>query len=306
MPVFVLGSRGSALALAQTQEVIRYLQSLHPGVGFEVKKIRTQGDIQRRQPLTQMGGKGVFVKEVQEALLAGRVRAAVHSYKDLPVESSPELEVVAILRREDPRDALVSRAGLPLEGLPPGAVLGTGSPRRAAQIRALRPDLTITDLRGNLDTRLRKVASGAVAGVVLAAAGLNRMGWQDRITQLLPSEVCIPAVGQGALAVEIRADDEEARRLLAPLDHLPTRTAIAAERAFLERLGGGCHSPIAALGEVKDGRLRLWGMVASPNGDRLLKDSMEGDAASPRQVGQLLAEKLLSQGAADLLAGSGT
>lgn len=302
MPVFVLGSRGSALALAQTGEVVRLLSGRYPEVDFRVKRIKTQGDLQRRRPLSRMEGKGVFVKEIQQALMTGEVQAAVHSYKDLPVEPASGLEVAAILPREDPRDALVSREGLPLEGLPRGAFLGTSSPRRAAQIRALRPDLRIGELRGNLDTRLRKVASGVVEVAVVAAAGLNRMGWQDRITQLLPPQVCIPAVGQGALAVEIKADDEEARRLLAPLDHPPTRSAIAAERAFLERLGGGCHSPIAALGEVQDGRLRLWGMVASPEGDRLLKDSMEGDAASPQGVGRLLAERLLRQGAAELLA----
>lgn len=301
MPVFVLGSRGSALALTQTGEIVRLLSGRHPDVDFQVKKIKTEGDIRRRQPLSLMEGKGVFVKEIQQALLAGEIRAAVHSYKDLPVESAPGLEVVAILPREDPQDALVSREGLPLESLPQGAVLGTGSPRRAAQIRALRPDLHIGEMRGNLDTRLRKVASGVVEAAVVAAAGLNRMGWHDRITQLLSPDVCIPAVGQGALAVEIKADDEEARRLLTPLDHPPTRTAITAERAFLERLGGGCHSPIAALGEVQDGRLRLRGMVASPGGDRLLRDSIDGDAASPQGVGRLLAERLLEQGAAEWL-----
>ncbi len=302
MPVFVLGSRGSALALTQTGEVARLLAGRHPEVDLRARKIKTQGDLQRRQPLSQMEGKGVFVKEIQQALLTGEIGAAVHSYKDLPVESPSELEVVAILPREDPRDALVSREGVPLGSLPRGTFLGTGSPRRAAQIRALRPDLRIGELRGNLDTRLRKVASGVVEAAVVAAAGLNRMGWQDRITQLLPPEVCIPAVGQGALAVEIRADNQEARLLLAPLDHPPTRIAITAERAFLERLGGGCNSPIAALGEVHDGRLRLWGMVASPEGDRLLRDSTEGDAASPQGVGRLLAEMFLERGAAELLA----
>jgi hydroxymethylbilane synthase len=304
MPIFVLGSRGSALALAQTGEVVRIRSGRYPDVDFQVKRIKTQGDLQRRRPLSRMEGKGVFVKEIQEALIAGEIRAAVHSYKDLPVESAPGLEVGAILPREDPRDALVSRDGLPLGSLPHGAFLGTSSPRRAAQIQALRPDLHIGELRGNLDTRLRKVASGVVEVAVVAAAGLHRMGWQDRITQLLPPEVCIPAVGQGALAVEIRTDDEEARRLLTPLDHPPTRTAILAERAFLERLGGGCHSPIAALGEVHNGRLSLWGMVASPGGRQILKDSIEDSADFPQRVGQLLAERLLEQGAAALLAES--
>ncbi|MDP6511209.1 MAG: hydroxymethylbilane synthase [Dehalococcoidia bacterium] len=301
MPAFILGSRGSALALVQTHFVIQQLSQRNPGVSFEVRKIKTQGDVQRRRPLSRMGGKGVFVKEIQQALLAGEVHAAVHSYKDLPVECPPDLEIVAILRRDDPRDALVSRNGLDLQALPRGALLGTGSPRRAAQIRALRPDLQIGELRGNLDTRLRKVSSGAVEAAVVAAAGLDRLGWQDRITQLLPREVCIPAVGQGALAVEIRTDNDEARRLLSPLDHPPSRTAVTAERAFLERLGGGCHSPIAAMGEVQGGRLTLWGMVASPGGDRLLRDSMEGDTDSPEQVGRHLAERLLEQGASELL-----
>ncbi|MDP6100200.1 MAG: hydroxymethylbilane synthase [Dehalococcoidia bacterium] len=301
MTTFILGSRGSVLALIQTHFVIQQISQNNPGVSFEVRKIKTQGDVQRHRTLSRMGGKGVFVKEIQQALLAGEVQAAVHSCKDLPVECPPGLEIVAILRRDDPRDALVSRSGLDLKSLPQGALLGTGSPRRAAQIRALRPDLQIGELRGNLDTRLRKVHFGAVEAVVVAAAGLDRMGYQGRITQLLPCEACIPAVGQGALAVEIRADNDEARRLLAPLDHPPSRNAVTAERAFLEWLGGGCHSPIAALGEVQGGRLTLRGMVAASEGDRLLKDTVEGDADSPEQVGRHLAERLSEQGAAEFL-----
>lgn len=298
---FILGSRGSALSLAQSRAVMETLQALHPQHRFELQVIRTTGDRVTDLPLPQIGVKGVFVKEIQQALLAKEVHLAVHSYKDLPVVSPPELIIAAIPRREDPRDVLISRSGLPLSQLPPGARVGTSSPRRQAQLKALRPDLEYYNLRGNLDTRLRRVGEGMVEAAAVAAAGMKRLGWADRITEYLSPEVCIPAVGQGALAIEIREDDEETRALLAPLDHLPTRRAILAERAFLRHLGGGCHSPIAALGRVEDGTLRLWGMVASPDGSHILRDKMEGNAEAPEEIGALLGETLLSLGAAKLL-----
>lgn len=250
-------------------------------------------------PLSRIGGKGVFVKEVQEALLGGKVDIAVHSFKDLPTEPNPGLTLACITRRLDPRDALVSREGLSLDRLPPGARVGTSSPRRSAQLKAFRPDLALVEMRGNLDTRLRKVASGMVETAVVATAGLLRLGWGDRISQFIPPEICLPSVGQGALAVEMREGDEELAEMLAALDHPPTRLAVTAERAFLEALGGGCHYPIAALGEMVGQRLLLQGMVASPTGERVLRDRAEGK--DPVATGQALARKLLGQGAGEIL-----
>ena len=297
----VLGTRGSLLALAQTQELLNQLRRLYPSLELVVKRIKTRGDQEDQTPLPQIGGKGVFVKEIQDALLQGEVDLAVHSYKDLPTQTTPGLRLACITQRLDPRDALISRGGQPFSLLPPGAMVGTSSPRRSCQLRALRPDLEIVDLRGNLDTRLRKVAQGVVEAAVVAAAGLLRLGWQDRITEYLPPNICLPAVGQGALAVEIREGDEEMAQRLSPLDHPPSRQAIAAERAFLDALGGGCNQPIAALGEVQGGRLNLWGMVASLDGRKVVKDRLEGQTASPQALGEALAQKLLAAGARELL-----
>ncbi|MBU2009087.1 MAG: hydroxymethylbilane synthase [Chloroflexi bacterium] len=295
----VLGSRGSLLALTQTQEVLEGLQALYPRREFSIRKIETRGDILRDVPLSRIGGKGVFVKEVQEALRRGEVDMAVHSFKDLPTEPNPGITVACITRRLDPRDALVSREGLSLDGLPPGARVGTSSPRRSAQLKAFRPDLALVEMRGNMDTRLRKVASGMVETAVVAAAGLLRLGWGDRISQFIPPEICLPSVGQGALAVEMREGDAELAEMLAALDHPPTRLAITAERAFLEALGGGCHYPIAALGEMAGQRLLLQGLVASPTGERVLRDKAEGE--NPEATGRALAQKLLEQGAGEIL-----
>ena len=275
------------------------LRALHPRREFSIRKIETRGDRLRDVPLSRIGGKGVFVKEVQEALLGGEVDMAVHSFKDLPTEPNPGLTLACITRRLDPRDALVSREGLSLDRLPPGARVGTSSPRRSAQLKAFRPDLALVEMRGNLDTRLRKVASGMVETAVVAAAGLLRLGWGDRITQFIPPEVCLPSVGQGALAVEMREGDEELAEMLAALDHPPTRLAITAERAFLEALGGGCHYPIAALGEMVGQRLLLQGLVASPTGERVLRDRAEGE--DPEATGRALARKLLGKGAGEIL-----
>ena len=275
------------------------LRALYPRREFSIRKIETRGDRLRDVPLSRIGGKGVFVKEVQEALLGGEVDIAVHSFKDLPTEPNPGITVACITRRLDPRDALVSREGLSLDGLPPGARVGTSSPRRSAQLKAFRPDLALVEMRGNLDTRLRKVASGMVETAVVAAAGLLRLGWGDRISQFIPPEICLPSVGQGALAVEMREGDEELAEMLAGLDHPPTRLAITAERAFLEALGGGCHYPIAALGEMAGQRLLLQGLVASPTGERVLRDRAEGE--DPEATGRALARKLLTQGAGEIL-----
>jgi hydroxymethylbilane synthase len=295
----VLGSRGSLLALAQAQEVLEGLRALYPRREFSIRKIETKGDILRDVPLPRIGGKGVFVKEVQEALLRGEVDMAVHSFKDLPTHPTPGLTLACITRRLDPRDALVSRQGLSLARLPPEARVGTSSPRRSAQLKAFRPDLALVDMRGNLDTRLKKVAAGMVETAVVAAAGLLRLGWGEKITEFVPPEICLPSVGQGALAVEMREGDDELAEMLAPLDHPPTRLAVTAERAFLEALGGGCHNPIAALGEVAGQRIVLQGLVASPTGKRVLRDRAEGE--DPEATGLALARKLLGQGAGEIV-----
>jgi len=243
----------------------------------------------------------VFVRELEVALLAGEIDLAVHSLKDLPTALPPGLEIVAILERGDPRDALACPAGMALEALPAGARLGTGSPRRAAQLRAHRPDLEFLPIRGNLDTRWRKACQGEVEALVVAAVGLHRLGWHRAITQYLPPELCLPAVGQGALAVEARVGDEEIAPLAAALDHAPSRQAVTAERAFLQALGGGCHIPIAALGHSASGQLSLHGLVATTDGRQVLRGELGGSAEEPEALGQALARQLLDMGAAQLL-----
>ena len=242
---FIVGTRGSALALTQTGFVVEALQKAHTGLAIETRTIHTEGD-RSAASLSEIGGRGVFVIEIERALLAREIDIAVHSLKDLPAEETPGLAIAAVYQREDPRDVLVTRTGDTLDRLPTGAVVGTGSPRRAAQIVAARPDLRIADIRGNVDTRLRKVEAGEYDATVLAAAGLARLGWLDRATQIFETVQMLPAVGQGALAVQTRADDAEAIAVVSAVDHEPTRAAVTAERAFERRLGGGCHAAIAA------------------------------------------------------------
>ncbi|HET8945118.1 MAG TPA: hydroxymethylbilane synthase, partial [Dehalococcoidia bacterium] len=242
---FIVGTRGSALALTQTGFVVDALRKAHPAAHFETRTIHTEGD-RSAASLSEIGGRGVFVIEIERALLAREIDIAVHSLKDLPADETEGLAIAAVYEREDPRDVLVSRDGLALDRLPAGAVIGTGSPRRAAQVMAARPDLAIADIRGNVDTRLRKVADGEYDATVLAAAGLRRLGWLDRANQIFETDQMLPAVGQGALAVQTRADDAEAVAAVSVLDHTPTRAAVTAERAFERRLGGGCHAAIAA------------------------------------------------------------
>ncbi|MFQ6059304.1 MAG: hydroxymethylbilane synthase [Anaerolineae bacterium] len=297
----VVGSRGSALALAQTQQVINELLRLGPEITFVLKVIKTRGDRIRDVALTKMGGKGLFVKELEEALLAGEIDLAVHSLKDLPTEQPSGLVIGAVLKREDPRDALVSRHGLALAQLPRGARVGTGSLRRGAQLLAYRPDLRIADIRGNVDTRLRKLGQGQYDAVILAAAGLIRLGQADRITEYLAPQVLLPAVGQGALAVEVREADARIQGMLAAIDHASTRAAVTAERAFLRRLEGGCRVPIAAYGQVQDRSLLLDGLVASADGHRVIRGQERGPVTAPIQIGERLAEVLLACGAEGIL-----
>jgi hydroxymethylbilane synthase len=236
----IVGTRGSALALWQTKQVGQRLGAIHPELDVVVKTIQTRGDVVRDRALSQVGGKGLFVKEIEQALLAGEIDLAVHSLKDMPTEQPDSLALGAILERADPRDALVVRdGGDGLSGLASGARVGTSSLRRRAQLLAVRPDLEVLDLRGNVDTRLRKLGEGRYEAVVLAAAGLARLGHAEAITQFLPVETMLPAVGQGALCIEVRSDDKATRGLISMLDHMPTRQATEAERAFLHRLEGG-------------------------------------------------------------------
>ncbi len=297
----VLGTRGSRLAIWQAEWVQARLREIVPDVAVTLHRIKTSGDMILDVPLAKIGGKGLFIKEIEDALLQGEIDLAVHSMKDVPTVLPKGLEILCVPAREDPRDALISREAKPLDRLPRGARVGTSSLRRQAQLLHRRPDLKIEMLRGNLDTRLRKLRDGEFDAIVLAAAGLKRMGWAEQITEYLPSEVSLPAIGQGALGLEGRRDDAFVRGILAALDHHPTRTAVTAERALLERLEGGCQVPIAAHATLSGERLRLDGLVASVDGCRLVRDSVEGPVADARELGMRLAEQLLRQGGEAIL-----
>ena len=297
----IVGSRASQLALIQAESVIGELTIIHPQIEFAIEKIKTRGDEETKASLTEIGGQGVFVKELEEALLAGTIDMAVHSIKDMPTLINRRLKLAAITERADARDVLVSGTGKGLMELPSGATIGTGSQRRAVQIHACRPDLQVRQIRGNVDTRLKKTFSGEFDGIILAAAALIRMGWQNKITEYLPLDSFLPAVGQGALAVVIRADDMEMEQLVLQINNEPTYQSVLAERSFLLHLGGGCRAPIAALGVVKDDILELQGMIASADGNRIMEDRQEGHAEFPDQAGRLLAQKMIQKGANQLL-----
>jgi hydroxymethylbilane synthase len=294
--MLVIGSRGSQLALWQARWVQARLAEL--GVETRIEIIKTTGDKITDVPLAKVGTKGLFTKEIEEALLAGRVDLAVHSLKDLPTEVPVGLTVAAIPAREDARDAMV---GCALGGLPQGAHVGTSSLRRSAQLLALRPDLVIGPVRGNLDTRLRKLAEGQYDAILLAAAGLKRLGWSDRIRELLPADVMCPAVGQGALAIETRDDDGEAFHIVRRLDDSGARAAVTAERAVLSALGGGCQVPIGGHATVDAGRLHLTAIVASPDGRAIVRREKTGPVCDARMLGSVLARELLEGGARPIL-----
>jgi len=298
---FVVGSRGSALAVAQTERVVAALRSAHPDLMVRVENIKTSADEHPERPFDRLDGVGFFVKELEAALGDGRIDAAVHSMKDLPTDASPRLVIGATPPREDPRDVLVARNGLTLESLPSAARVGTSSPRRAASLRAIRPDLTVVPVRGNVDTRIRKVDDGVLDAVCLAAAGLVRLGLSHRITQWLSIERVLPAPGQGALGVQIRADDGGAVELVRVLDHTPTRRAVGAERAVLRRMQGGCRLPVGAFAETERGRLRLTAAVIASDGSRVISGAREGSADDGAGLGRDLAEELLGRGAGALL-----
>lgn len=310
---FRIGSRGSKLALWQAEWVRGRLEAASPGTAVRVEVIKTEGDARRDVPLSAIGGRGVFTKEIEQALLEGRVDIAVHSLKDLPTTTPEGLLLAATPEREDARDALVLRTGFTPEVagaggalalLPRGARVGTSSPRRLAQLKIRRPDLEVLDLRGNVDTRLRKLDAGWYEAVVLASAGLRRLGLEARISAHLTAEEMLPAVGQGALGVETRSDDAETRALVSVLDHAPTRAACTAERALLRALGGGCQLPIAAHAVARGGRLKLAALVAEPSGRGFVSDSVEGETSEAEQLGARLSEILIAGGAMSLLPNS--
>jgi hydroxymethylbilane synthase len=304
--VLRLGTRASALARAQAELVRRALEARHPGVAVELVLIRTSGDRAGRGPLPPAGLKGLFVKEIEEALLGGLIEIAVHSLKDLPAGIPEGLTLAAFPAREDPRDVLVSRGGGGLAVLPRGARVGTSSLRRRVQLLGRRPDLTIEPLRGNVDTRLRKLDSVPLDALVLAAAGLRRLGLDVPGAHYLSPDEMLPAVGQGTLAVEIRVDDAATGRLVAALDHAETRAAAVAERTVLEGLGGSCTTPIAAFARRQDGGLCLSAFVATPDGSRVLRHTETSSRGTPADLGRLVAEQMLAKGAGEIVAAANT
>jgi hydroxymethylbilane synthase len=293
-----IGTRGSELALAQARSVATALA----GVDTEIVPIRTEGDRLAEARLALVGGKGLFVREIEEALLRGEVDVAVHSLKDLPAASPPGLVLGAFLTREDPRDVLVARRPAALDSLPDGARVGTSSPRRRALLLSVRQDLAVAPIRGNVDTRLRKLASGEWDAIVLAAAGLRRLALAPEHCTPLDPDVFVPAVGQGILAVEARTDDARTLARLTVIDDRPTRVCALAERAYLARLGASCNTPMAAHARVDGDTVRLIGVVAGDDGRRVLRASAAGPAADAARLGRELAETLLDRGAADVTA----
>jgi hydroxymethylbilane synthase len=300
MKSLTIGTRGSQLALWQAHWVERQLQQR--GIDTRIEIIKTTGDKITDVALAKVGAsaglKGVFTKEIEEALLGGQIDLAVHSLKDLPADLDQGLALGAIPERADPRDALVGR---PLAELPPGARVGTSSLRRAAQLRHLRPDLVVENIRGNIDTRLRKQQDGLYDAILLASAGLHRMGWQQRIAQTLDPELMAPAIGQGALGIEIRAGDDATREILQPLNHAATATTTSAERALLRALGGGCQVPLGGYALLAGGRLHLSAVVVSPDGATLVGAHEEGSPDDPEGLGLRVAQQLRAQGAEDIM-----
>lgn len=288
-----VGTRGSALAVTQTRQVMAALQACWPGLVLEMVTIATKGDLVLDSPLHQVGGKGLFVKEIEEALLANHVDLAVHSAKDLPAEVPPGLAIGCYPRRVDPRDALIARDGLTLDTLPQGARVGTSSLRRVYQLRHLRPDLQVEPLRGNVDTRLRKLSEGQYDAILLAAAGLTRLGLAERVTEFLDPGRFIPAVGQGALALEVRLGDQCSYDVCAALNDVPTATAVIAERAFLARVEGGCQVPAGAYARVEGDHIHLDGFLAGTDGSFYAVDAVAGRSDAAADLGRTLAERLL-------------
>lgn len=308
MKKIVIGTRGSKLALWQAEWVATQLKFLEPGLEVELRKIRTTGDKILDVPLAKIGGKGLFVKEIEEALLREEVDIAVHSMKDVPTVLPDGLGIVAICKRETPRDAFVSKLGpdgVPiyrdLRALPHGATVGTSSLRRICQIKHLRHDLNLVPLRGNLDTRLRKLDEGQFDAIILAEAGMKRLGVADRITDVLPPEMVLPAIGQGAIGIEAKLDREDVVSLISKLDHPETRLCVEAERAFLERLEGGCQVPIAAYARRVNGAIQIDALVGDLEGERLIRGQRRTEDDRAKEEAVVLAEELLERGAKEIL-----
>jgi hydroxymethylbilane synthase len=303
----VIGTRGSKLALWQAGHIQSELQRRHPGITIEINKIKTTGDKILDVPLAQVGGKGLFVKEIEEALLQREADIAVHSMKDVPTEFPDGLHLAVICEREDPRDALISRVRnaqfltRTFNDLPRGAKIGTSSLRRSCQLLSVRPDLNIEQLRGNLDTRLRKLDEGQYDAIILAAAGVKRLGLHNRLTEILPFALSLPAIGQGAIGIECRRDDAIINTLIGPLNHEETSICVKAERAFLKKLEGGCQVPIAAHARLVNGKILMDGLVGSIAGDRIIKGHSEGDPEDAESLGTRLAEDVLGRGAKEIL-----
>ncbi|KKO47819.1 porphobilinogen deaminase [Arsukibacterium sp. MJ3] len=296
-----IATRKSALALWQAEFVKAELLRHHPALQVELVPMSTQGDKILDTPLAKIGGKGLFVKELETAMLDGRADIAVHSMKDVPVAFPDGLVLQTICQREDPRDAFVSNQFQSLAQLPLGAVVGTSSLRRQCQLKALRPDLTIRDLRGNVNTRLAKLDNGEFAAIILAAAGLIRLGFATRIASFIEPEQSLPANGQGAVGIECRSDDTAVQQLLAPLEHYATRLCVLAERAMNRRLQGGCQVPIGAFATLNGNQLQLRGLVGSLDGSQIIRAQHSGSADTAEQLGLMVAEQLLAQGAGAIL-----
>ncbi len=301
--IIKIGTRGSKLALAQSSMIGETIKSEHPDIDVELIIIKTKGDKIIDSPLSKIGGKGLFVKEIEEALLEKRVDIAVHSIKDVPAELPDGLSIPFFPEREDPSDAFLSVTYKKFEDLPEGSRVGTGSLRRSSQLLNKRPDIEIVPIRGNVDTRINKLESGELDAILLAASGLNRLGLSSRINQLLHPLDFIPAVGQGALGLEVRTDDIECNKLLEFLNHTATALAVRAERAFLNKLEGGCQVPIGAYASIENNTIIVHGMVSELDGSRIIRDSLTGTCKNPEQAGETLATRLLDMGADKILAG---
>ncbi|MDO8848010.1 MAG: hydroxymethylbilane synthase [Coriobacteriia bacterium] len=296
----VIGTRGSKLALWQSEYIKAKVEAL-TGLPVSLKIIKTTGDKILDVPLAKVGGKGLFTKELEVELLAGTVDLCVHSMKDVPTELPEGLVIAAMPERVDPRDVIVSGAGFDLVTLPQGARMGTSSLRRVAQVRALRPDLEIVDVRGNLDTRMRKAEDGEVDAVILAAAGITRMGWAERITSYIPTTQMVPAVGQGAIGIEIREDDEYMLHVMQQIGHPETMECVTAERVVMCRLEGGCQVPIGAYARYEDDTLTMDAVVGSVDGTHIVREQLCGDAGEPEALGEAMVERLLALGAGEIL-----
>lgn len=296
-----IATRKSPLALWQANYVSSMLQQHHPDLKIELVTMTTQGDKILDTPLAKVGGKGLFVKELETGMLEGRADIAVHSMKDVPVEFPDGLHLTVICQREDPRDAFVSNTFKTLEELPQGAILGTSSLRRQSQIAALRPDLKIIDLRGNVNTRLQKLDDGNYDAIILAAAGLKRLEFEHRITEYLATDICLPAIGQGAVGIECRSDDARVNNLIAPLNDYKTRIRVMAERSMNQRLQGGCQVPIAGYAEFERGLIMLRGLVGQVDGKKIIRGDIAGPPENAEELGLVLAEDLLARGAGKIL-----